>query len=272
MHAMLAVATAYRRYLTSPPQAPSYRTLAELTHFSQSTVLFSKKLSRPTCAQDKDALWATAALYGVLLFLTIDRSGFEKSWPFQDSKTGTLDWLAMIDAKWALWELTNPLRPDSIFCCLTDVYAELRINVPLSGVLNVCPSLARVCDLDENSTAATNPYFEPVHAISQLDNQTDRRIYLARVLAFISCMSQRYKDLLIRRDARSLLLLALWYNKAGGAIWWIELRARIECPAICAYLRRYHGHDTLLLDLLPLPREFMPICGVASSYTEIERP
>jgi hypothetical protein len=250
MHAVLAVGSAYERHLTSPPNIPSHRTISEISNFSQSTSLLGEQLRKSIVPQAKDAIWASAALYGALVFVAVDASNPEEAWPLKDSACD-LDWIPMVDAKWVLWNLMDPLRPDSIFRCLADTYADLRIDAPPNGVHGVPPSLARLCDLDEKSTVETNPYFEAVHAISQLNGPPESREYLTRILAFLSCMSPPFKALMASKDARALLLLVLWYSKAGRTVWWIEMRARVECQAICLYLQRYHADDAGIQGLLP---------------------
>lgn len=58
---------------------------------------------------------------------------------------------------------------------------------------------------------------------------------------FTRIVTGQFESLLRDRDPVALLLLYLWYSKARQGIWWIELRARVEVPAICLYLRRYHS-------------------------------
>ncbi len=135
MHAVLAVASAYERHLTSPPEVPSQRTLSELSHFSQSIALLGKQLGKSIRLQDRDALWATASLHGILFFLAVDGRSPEEAWPLRESNTCALDWLRMLDAKWVLWNLTDPVRPDGLFRCLADVYARLRIQVPRKALM-----------------------------------------------------------------------------------------------------------------------------------------
>lgn len=250
MHAILAVGSAYERHLTSSPDIPSCRTLSEISNFSHSTSLLGEQLCKSVVPQTKDAIWACAALYGALVFVALDTTNPEDAWPLKNS-AWDLDWIPMVDAKWVLWSLMDPMRPDSIFRCLADTYADLRIDAPPNGVHGVPPLLARLCELDEESTAETNPYFEAVHAISQLDGPLENREYIPRVLAFLSCMSRSFKSLMARKDPRALLLLVLWYNKASQAVWWIDMRGKVERRAICLYLRRYHSHDADIQELLP---------------------
>lgn len=249
MHAILAVASAYERHLTSPPNVPSHRTISEISNFSQSTSLLSEQLRKSVVPQTKDAIWACAALYGALTFVAVDTENPEEAWPLRDS-ANDLDWIPMVDAKWVLWNLMDPMRPDSIFRCLADTYADLRIDAPQNGIHGADPSLARLCELNEQSNAETSPYFLMVHAISQLNGPPGSHEYLAKVLAFLSCMSQSFKDLIIKKDPRTLLLLVLWYQKAGRAVWWIDMRSRIERQAICLYLRRYHIDNVDIQELL----------------------
>lgn len=250
MHAVLAVSSAYERHLTSPPDVPSHRTLSELSNFSQSTTLLSEHLQSSDVPQAKDAIWACAALYGALTFVAVEAIHPEEAWPLKNS-ANDLDWIPMIDTKWVLWKVMDPMRPDSIFRCLAETYADLRIDAPPQGIRGVDPSLARLCELDAQSTAETNPYFLMVHSISQLNDSPESREYLAKVLTFLSCMPQSFKVLLRRKDPRTLLLLMLWYQKAGRAVWWIDMRSRIERQAICLYLRRYHSDNADIQELLP---------------------
>lgn len=250
MHAILAVGSAYERHLKSSPNIVSRRTITEISNFSQSTSLLGEHLHKSVVPQAKDAIWACAALYGALKFIAVDTTNPEEAWPLRDSDCD-LDWIPTVDTKWALWNLMDPMRPDSIFRCLADTYADLRIDAPPYGVHGVSPLLVRLCELNEHSTAESNPYFMAAHAISQLTDPPESPKYLAKVLAFLSCMSQSFKVLLTRKDARALLLLVLWYKKAGRIVWWVQMRARVECQAICLYLRRYHADDTSIQDLIP---------------------
>ncbi|KAH8890625.1 putative C6 finger domain protein [Thozetella sp. PMI_491] len=251
MHAVLAAAGAYERKLTSPPDLPSTRTISEMSHFSHCTTLLGRKLRQPIQPQDRDALWATASLLSILVFLAFDGPSPEEAWPCKDQDSSYLDWLRASDAKWALWKLTDPLRPDSIFAHMADTYARLQVHSPSSGIEAVAPKLALLFGLDERSSAATSPYFDPVHAVSHFEDTVEGQSTLGKALAFLNRSSGPFKALIARKDPRALLLLALWYSHAGKLVWWVELRGRVECRAICMYLRRQPEVDPRLLELLP---------------------
>lgn len=129
----------------------------------------------------------------------------------------------------ALWELANPVRQDSLFQNMKDEYAEMFNSVALDGVSGIPSWLAMLCDLHEGSTMHNNPYFTAAHTLSLILDQR-AGISQSRILAFTSQMESSFKDLLHAKDPVALLLLALWYERAGPAIWWIQHRAT-EVPS-----------------------------------------
>src|SRR6478609_11679003 len=103
MHASLAVALTYDRYLNTSSSSP--RSLEECYHWSQSTALFNKKLREPVKTQDKDPIWGTAAALAVLTFSSPDAYRPEDSWPLIPSTTNDLEWVQMINGKMSLWQM-----------------------------------------------------------------------------------------------------------------------------------------------------------------------
>jgi hypothetical protein len=245
MHASLAVAFAYDRHLNSP--AGSRRTLEECYHLSRSTALFNRRLREPIETKDKDAIWGTAAALALLTFSFPDAHTPEESWPLQPSGSADLEWLRMSKGKMSLWNITNPLRPDSLFRVMAGTYAQMNSPLPEEGLEGVPRALAIACHLEHSSTAENNPYFKAAHAISQIQSLPDSQITVGHTELFTHCIRGRFESLLRARDSVALLLLYLFYRKAGSSIWWIELRARVECPSICSYLRLHQkGHDAVL--------------------------
>jgi hypothetical protein len=244
MHGILAITAVYRRYLTAP--FPSGPTVQELYHMSRCTSLFNKRLSIPIAQQDRDAIWATASVLGILAFLSLEESHPAESWPLSGGDPPVLEWMRMGDGKRALWHLADPLRPDSVFSTMASIFAQM--HAPLTpAVLDGVPGpLARLCGLDESSTADGNPFFTVAHVVSDLYNLPDAHVTTGRALAFWTHMPPGFKVLLRQKDAVALLILYLWYCRARVAAWWIGLRARVECPAILTYLRRYHRGETAI--------------------------
>ncbi|KAJ5913816.1 hypothetical protein N7504_002699 [Penicillium tannophilum] len=249
MHASLAVALTYDRYLNS--SSYNHRSLEECYHWSQSTALLNRRLREPIQAKDKDPIWGTAAALAILSFSTPDAHTPQDSWPLMSSGSSDLDWLRMSKGKMALWNIVNPLRPDSLFNVMAATYAHMDSPLPESGIDGIPSALAAICLLHESSTAKNNPYFCAAHAVSQILNLPDSGVTTGGSQIFTRTIHGRFEDLLRKRDSVALLLLYLWYRKVGRSIWWVELRARVECPAICLYLQLYHKENAGLQAFLP---------------------
>jgi hypothetical protein len=246
MHASLAVALTYDRHLNTPSSSP--RSLEECYHWSQSTALFNKKLREPVKTQDKDPIWGTAAALAVLTFSSPDAYRPEDSWPL---KTGDddLDWVSMISGKMSLWNMVDPLRNDSLFRVMAVTIAQMQAPLPQVGIEGIPEALASVCRLNEISTP-DNPYFYAAHAVSRILYLPDSEVTTGQTQLFTHRIDGAFRKLLLSRDPIALLLLYIWYRKAGRSIWWVELRARVECPAIHLYLQRYHAGDVAVHALL----------------------
>jgi hypothetical protein len=238
MHASLAVAFAYDRHLNSPPSGR--RTLEECYHLYQSTALFNRRLKEPIETKDKDAIWGTAAALVILTFSFPDAYTPNESWPLKSSGLSDLEWLRMNKGKMSLWRIANPLRPDSLFNVMAGTYAQMNSPLPEKGLDGVSKALAIVCQLQHSSTAENNPYFKAAHAISHIQDLPDNQFTVGHTEIFTRCIHGPFESLLREKDPVALLLLYLWYRKAGRRIWWIELRARVECPSICSYIRLHH--------------------------------
>ncbi|KAJ8132132.1 hypothetical protein O1611_g1493 [Lasiodiplodia mahajangana] len=248
MHASLAVAFAYDRYLNG--SLDSGRTVEECYHCSQSTALFNRRIREPIKIDERDSIWGTAAALAVLSFASPDAGdGAGDSWPLNPSKPTDLEWLRLSKGKMSLWPIVNPLRPDSLFRVMASTFAEMRSPLPEVGLYGVPSRLAAVCGLHDLSTADDNPYFNPVHAVSRILGLPDSQVTTGQTELFTRSIQGLFQSLLVERDPIALLLLHLWYRKAGRSIWWIDLRARVECPAIYMYLQQYHGenHDVQAL-------------------------
>ncbi|KAF5615119.1 uncharacterized protein FTJAE_13442 [Fusarium tjaetaba] len=213
-----------------------------------STALFNKKLREPVKTQDKDPIWGTAAALAVLTFSSPDAYRPEDSWPL---KTGVddLHWVSMISGKMSLWNMVDPLRNDSLFRVMAVTIAQMQAPLPETGIVGIPEALAAVCQLNETSTSE-NPYFYAAHAVSRILYLPDSQVTTGQTQLFTHRIEGPFKELLLSRDPVALSLLYIWYRKAGRSIWWVELRARVECPAICLYLRRYHGDDVAVHALL----------------------
>ncbi|KAJ5713131.1 uncharacterized protein N7483_010312 [Penicillium malachiteum] len=248
MHASLAVALTYDRHLNGP--LSSRRTVEECYHWSQSTTLLNKRLREPVKPEDKDPIWGTAAALVILTLSSPDTCTPEEAWPLKSSESSDLDWLRMSKGKMSLWDIVNPLRPDSIFSVMAATYAVMNSPLPERGIDGIPSALATVCDMHDLSTAEENPYFSAAHAVSRLMSLPDSQVTTGHAQVFIYSIHGPFENLLRRKDPTALLLLYLWYQKGCRTIWWIALRAKVECPSICLYLRLYHRDNATIQNFL----------------------
>lgn len=253
MHASLAVALAYDRYLQHPHPPRPHRALQEAHHTHLSTSLFTHRLRSPIAPHDtdndKDAIWGTAAALALLTFCTPD----PEPWPLAPSSSTAshFAWLRMSTGKMSLWRAASPLRPGSLFAILAPTYAQMDTPAPASGIAGITDALARVCGLDDSSNTENNAYFGAAHAVAMLQGLRDSEVTLGRTEVFTKCVKGGFEAALWEKDPVALLLLFLWYCEAGRGVWWVEVRARVEGPAICEYLRRYHNGYSDVIAFLP---------------------
>ncbi|OAA71338.1 von Willebrand factor, type A [Cordyceps fumosorosea ARSEF 2679] len=168
MHGMLAVAAAHDRYLGLTPS--SRRTLRELSHWSQCTILFAKMLRGTIKEEFKDACWATASTLGILSFAStnVDLAARDP-WPLGPADSSDLEWLRLGAGKMKLWQLLDPLRPQSACQPMHRVLRRISEPLPERGADGIPRDLAECCGMDASSTADSNAYHNIAHGLAQLD-------------------------------------------------------------------------------------------------------
>jgi hypothetical protein len=255
MHIIQVVTSLHDRYIATALNSP--QTVSEIYHLSQAAALFNKKLNKPIKPSDRDALWSAAALLGFLAMSWIDAATPEEAWPLTKSDPADLEWIRMSESKAAIWEIANPLRPDSMFHIMATDYMsqqELALSKPTSGIEGIPPSFAHLYDLDKSSTAENNPYFNVIHELVPLLETEPDRSNIVIYYSVVSHMGLPFKSLLKQKDPRALLVFAYWYAKLIHSVWWLDRRSLMEGQAICLYLDRYHGDHTELQDMLVFPK------------------
>ncbi|KAL6885725.1 hypothetical protein GGI43DRAFT_432401 [Trichoderma evansii] len=248
MHGTLAVAAVHERYFE---MAPTYRrSLRESYHVSQFITLFSKRLSQPIREEHKDTLWAAAGTVAILTFSAFTASSPDEAWPLGAPDASDLDWLRLGVGKMKLWQLLNPLRPESVHRIIFESIVKLYESVPTRGTNGVLVELVQLCGLDQSSTPENNPFFTVAHGLSQLLEAPKGRVSLDSIMKVWNLMNNRFVVLLEMKDPAALLLLYLWYTRARESGWWISIRAKYEIPAIRTYLETYHGDNSVLQALI----------------------
>lgn len=238
------------RYLrSSVPESPS---TFETYHFTRGVALLNQRLSQnPLPIEDWDALWLTATFLGTLSVGSVYSVAPNEAWPLKSPDWTEPEWLRMTQGKHAIWELTQPLRPESFLQTMKEEYVQM-LTEDTSVKVNSAPRvLLKLCKIT-TASPENNPYYTALKTLLRLLNPHSGIFSRADFLAFTGQMTSSFKDLLRKKDPVALLLLALWYEKAGQAVWWIRVRATVESRSICQYLRFYHG-DHRVIKLLVLP-------------------
>jgi hypothetical protein len=262
MHVIQTMTSIHDRYITGV--AGSRPSMEEVYHLSQAAALFNKKLSSTIEPDDRDALWATAGLLSQVMFSFIDASTPEEAWPLKTADGSELEWIAMSENKMAVWQIADPMRPESVFHALAlDLikHAGSICGVSEPTIENLPPLFIEVYDLDNASIADSCPYRATVLLLSSFMLLECNCDTIVTFLLFSSHMNPNFKPLLRQKDPRALLLLAYWYAMVLNSIWWLDRRATLECQAICMYLERTHSDETAILELLQFPKER---CGLGS--------
>ena len=252
MHIILTITATHDRYLSITPESAK-RSMVEAYHWSKGAALLNQKLSNPILPQDRDALWATAAMLGIASVTSIEASNPREAWPLKTYDPNDLDWLDMSQGKDAIWKVTDPLRPDSIFHAMALEYRVLNDTPRLCEIEEIPKELVRLCGLDEVSGLQQNPYYLAVSMLVQLRGVRCTQASMTIFLRFAKYMEPAFRNLLHKKDICALLILANWYAPMRQSLWWIARRAQLECRAICLYLEKHHPNNKDLQKMLPKP-------------------
>jgi len=205
-------------------------------------------LSNPIRQSDRDTIWATAVVVGILSIGSFDASRLSDAWPLRPPSPSDLDWYRLTDDKKVVWHLTDPVRADGLFRAMADEYAAFQIDIPQVGVDGIPLDLAKVTSMTSTSTQENSPYFRATHILTRLKGM---KIVGVRVIVFVSQSQLAFRDLLQQKDPVALLLLGIWYAQSNRECWWLERRALFEGQAIREYLERYYHSMHEVLKLLP---------------------
>ncbi|KAH6665563.1 hypothetical protein B0J14DRAFT_233912 [Halenospora varia] len=256
LHIIQSVTAAHDRVLYSKQNTP--RTTTEIYHLSRTASLLNTALSKPLSYHDRDAIWATAALLGLVAFSWVEATDPEESWPLRPSRADDLDWITMSEQKATVYRLTDPTRTDSMFYAASGAYKVLQ-QAPKPGIRDVPAEWVELFELHEGSNEENNLYYRAVKLLSSLLDVECGQANVVRFLPFVGHIQAEFKALITEKDPRALLLMAFWYAKLCNSVWFLERRAMLECRATCLYLERYHKREWAIQELLKFPKS---ICGL----------
>ena len=198
MHGTLAVTAVHDRYLGVT--LSKRRSVQELYHWSQCTVLFNKFLQQSIQERHKDPLWATAGITAILTFASINTCPLEEAWPLGAPELSDLEWVRLGAAKMALWQLIDPLRPNSVFRPMSETLACMRRQLPTVGTDGVGSKLKDVCELNDSSTQENNAYFSVAHSLSRLLGLPQDESPHGTVMTVLGHMHKEFGTCLEKKD------------------------------------------------------------------------
>lgn len=255
MHAVLALAFLHSSHLMQTfPTSSAYARY----HWQQCLIQYNQKVAPRIAREDAEAMLLTSTLINGIAFALVNDSQVEQCWPFTN-RTDDLLWLQVQSGISLIFAATFPLDDASkikhIFEGLDD--RELPV-LSLHDLLAIAPEVCERCCIDEKTSSSENAYLEPFRllvTLSQVPCNDDTIFYH---LSFIASLSQAFRALLHGKDHNALLILSHWYaNLCEYDCWWVSIRTRSECAAICKFLERY-GKD-VGLHLLEKPAK---ACGL----------
>ena len=268
MHATLAFAAAHLKHLlpvSANPTEHRQNALAESYHWQRASHLFRKELNSPLGlgSHNMDPILTASMLLARQSFHLDDGElEFPKSFVNMppEQTASALNWLTVQSGmKCLLIAFQSHITTSIWFPVFRDsddnrgTFFDER-----AGPEGLPPALAELCEIEETSTIANNPYHAPLRLLApQLRIEAGIPTFV-KLITFMGRMGLQFNALLIEKDARALLLLSYWLALMSRVDqWWIVGRARHECAAICHLLRR--DPDPRIQPLLDFPEI---TCGI----------
>ncbi|EAW11062.1 Zn(II)2Cys6 transcription factor [Aspergillus clavatus NRRL 1] len=247
------------------PQTQVYR-LAEAYFWQQAIKAYQEALLGRVTAQNVDALISTCMFMGITSICP-DHFQPTDSWVLSGNP-GAMNWLSLQSGLRCILKLAGPYIPSSIWAsAFQQTHREevqLYDEAILQGREGLDPDLADLCQVDDSTTALTNPYYEPLRLLAAIFTLDRNPKNAAQCATFMGRLENKFLALLRARDVPALLILAHWMGlMCTLAEWqpWIEARIRGECTAICIYLE--YSTDPRVLRLLQFPAS---ACGYPLVY------
>ncbi|KAL6823536.1 hypothetical protein V8C40DRAFT_37810 [Trichoderma camerunense] len=260
-HFFLALSLLHDAHLSQSPLPQSHHASLAF-HWYHSTAILSHFLSLPSPettlpSSHRDALWICASTLGAASFASIRTQDPSAAWPLADPNPAVdLDWLKMGHGKRAVWNITDPNRPDSVFHNLLN-QTPMQNPIDPSAIIpdSLPPLFYKLFKLSATSSPETNPYHGACAIISSLSVNPINDDTVILFLSFITQIDPSYRSLIEEKDPRALLLLLYWHSMVvPEKRWWLRRRCIVEGKAILTYLERYCADDRDIMELLQVPK------------------
>ncbi|KAH7115213.1 hypothetical protein B0J11DRAFT_127104 [Dendryphion nanum] len=251
-HTMLSLTLMHDAHL-APSHSPSLAaspTSASLHHWNIATTLFNRVLSRPIDLSSRDALWATAILFGIAGIAYVESTNPSLAWPLKQTDSNDFNWLRLSDGKKAIWRIADPLRPDSAFSSVAGANLDSAQMLPVwiqendFRGLDKDEELRLVFGITPNSTIDNNPYHLSLLILARLRLTPPTQDHVITYLLFIGHMGNGFRDLLEVKDPRAVLLMGWFYKLLENSeVWWLRRRAETEGVGVHIWLQTHHSGE-----------------------------
>ncbi|KAJ5514562.1 Aflatoxin biosynthesis regulatory protein [Penicillium fimorum] len=249
MHAIIAAATTH--LCTLLPDNKDYR-LAEAYHWQQTINQYSTEVSNSITRQNMDKLYSACMMISMHSFLQ-ETFNPRTSFVFT-TDPASLTWLRLQAGLRYLIECTIPWLPQSMWWT---VFMESRDQSPefedkRPGRVGLDPDLADLCGIGDETTVQSNAYLWPLRMLMGLLPFERSTASFQVYNTWTGRLESPFYECLLRKEPAALVLLAWWLGLMCYVDeWWVEMRVRSECTAICMFLE--DSCDPLVLNLLEFP-------------------
>ena len=271
LHAAIAVSVSH---LIHQRGAPSEDQILVDYHWHCSLQHYQKELSQSVGPHNIDAVVSTSMLL-VLSSFILQKPSIASSWLFSGNEGKSLGWLHM---KLGLHVMYQSFAEHFAQCSwlpiiLNDSAKTYLKSQDTTEADQIIKQLCELCEISEidlifvSSTPRTtslggnddNPYMTIMQYLVPLLRIDVSPSTFDPIIALPGKVSPRFLRLLQLKDHRAVLILGYWLAiMCQMDLWWANDRSRVECQAICLYLRA-QSHDFRVLKLLAFPES---ACGL----------
>lgn len=228
----------------------------EANYCYQAISMFAKEVVKPRNPEHQAMLLCASAMIYNMAFANVEAKTPEEAWPLAPPSPADLGWLKVSAAKRQLSQLVLPMGQDPLFMTLTSLPTPATNATALPTPAVALPlGFSSLFGLESRSNRTDNPYFSPAIKLSRILESEDAILVTLGFVWLVVEMADDFKELLMKKEPKALILLACWFAKISNLpVWWYRQRAIIEGQAICLYLERYHSDDMNLQVLLRYPK------------------
>ncbi|KAL5333841.1 hypothetical protein BJX70DRAFT_403179 [Aspergillus crustosus] len=264
MHSVIACAIAHlRQTLPETDTSLDKYLILETHHWQRAIRHYLTELQSTIGPEKMDPMFSACLLMTVNSF-AMDSYNPYQSFVFSANTAESLNWLFVQSGLRHLLGRTAPwLRKSMWFEMFMDSRSDLFDDHRI-GREGIHPDLADICGINEFSSEENNPYVWPLRMLTPMLALQPSVEAFPKITTFMGRLLPDYYERLIAKDPPALIILSWWLALMLSVdLWWVNVRARSECAAICMYLE--DSFDPLVLQLLEVPAQS---CGYILQHVQ----